>query len=66
MGMCSGKTECKIYRDKKFCSKVDEKRSEYGVCQCRHAALQCEVDTCVMERMGCHMAPNHAAAQGHD
>ena len=47
MGMCEGKTVCEIYRDKKYCSKSDEKRSKYGVCDCRHAILPCDIGECV-------------------
>ena len=46
---CSGKTQCKIYREKKYCRKLDVKQKEYDICDCRHAALACEVGRCVME-----------------
>ena len=54
MGMCSGKTECEIYRDKKFCSKAPEKSDDYGVCACRHALYPCELSSCVFYSRGCN------------
>lgn len=49
MSACSGKTMCDIYRNKRYCRKLDEKQNDRGVCDCRHAALTCKVDRCVME-----------------
>ena len=49
MSMCSGKTLCDIYRDKKYCRKVEEKQDARGICNCRHAALGCEVGKCTLE-----------------
>lgn len=46
MSMCAGKTMCEIYRDKKYCRKFEEKQGQYGVCDCRHAILPCDVDSC--------------------
>lgn len=61
MSMCSGKTLCDIYRDKKYCRKVEEKQNDRGICNCRHAALTCEVGRCVMEEFcGAKNAPSLA------
>lgn len=46
MSCCEGKIKCKIYRDKKYCTKsVDE----YKECNCRHARFKCQVEQCVYE-----------------
>lgn len=62
MGMCAGKTECEIYRNKKYCSKFEEKSDVYGVCACRHALHQCEVGSCVLYLRGCN-GPSHVGAR---
>lgn len=54
MSMCAGKTKCKIYRDKKYCSKSAEKNGSDGVCVCRHAVRPCDVEICWYEET-CHI-----------
>lgn len=49
MSACAGKTYCEIYRDKKYCRKVDEKNGSDNVCNCRHAAKPCDVEKCFYE-----------------
>lgn len=49
MSMCAGAIMCDIYRNKKYCRKVDEKQDNRGRCDCRHARLICEVERCGME-----------------
>lgn len=44
MGVCEGKIYCKIYRDKRFCSKA--KVGNYEECDCRHASLRCDIAWC--------------------
>lgn len=44
MSMCAGKTECEIYRDKKYCRKAEDRMNGYdGICLCNHAILPCQV-----------------------
>ena len=43
MSMCE-KTKCKIYRDKKYCSKAADKMRYGAECDCRHACRACEVN----------------------
>lgn len=49
MSCCSGKTECEIYRDKKYCRKLDEKNGLNNVCNCRHAVRRCKVGNCIFD-----------------
>lgn len=51
MSMCAGKTECEIYRDKKYCRKAVDKLNGYdGICyDCRHAVQPCKVGHCFFE-----------------
>ncbi len=46
---CVGKTECEIYRDKKYCRAVDEKKDLNGACNCNHAVRTCDVGHCSLE-----------------
>ena len=50
MSMCAGKNLCKIYRDKKYCQKVNERKGYDDVCNCRHAVRKCDVGPCAFER----------------
>lgn len=51
MSTCAGKTECEIYRDKKYCRKAIDKLNGYdGICYaCRHATYLCKVGFCPFE-----------------
>lgn len=49
MSTCAGKTCCEIYRDKKYCRKVNEKNGSDNVCNCRHAVRPCDVESCNFE-----------------
>ena len=62
MSMCAGAILCDIYRDKKYCRKVDEKQDARGRCDCRHARLTCEVGPCGMESV-CDIWKKRGAAR---
>lgn len=47
--MCTGKQFCKIYRDKSYCSKVQDRIKENDECECRHARRKCEIARCAFE-----------------
>ena len=44
---CLGNNCCDIYRNKKYC-RAAEKKNENGTCDCNHARLLCEVQSCPM------------------
>lgn len=52
MSVCAGKTECEIYRQKKYCRKAGAAPENYECSACRHAKRQCEVGHCVFSVNG--------------
>ena len=46
MSMCAGKTDCEIYRDKRFCRRSEVRQDEYRVCRCSHARMPCQIGSC--------------------
>lgn len=58
MSFCA-KTECEIYRSKRYCRTAAEKEHN-GVCDCRHAVYRCEAgDLCIRANV-CSAAPEEA------
>lgn len=52
MSVCAGKTQCEIYRQKKYC-RQERAQGEYLECVgCRHAKRQCEIGYCVFDANG--------------
>lgn len=47
MSMCAGKIYCRIYREKKYCTKATA--DDAHKCDCRHAAAWCDIERCVFE-----------------
>lgn len=43
MSWCA-KEYCEIYRNKKYCSRRNEKQEHAGVCKCQHAKRACQVN----------------------
>lgn len=43
--ICNGSIYCKIYRDKRYCQK-EHPSHNWQPCNCRHAAMKCDVEYC--------------------
>lgn len=57
--MFCAKTECEIYRNKRYCKTAAEKQNN-GVCKCRHAKYRCEVGELCFSVKNCSTASGEA------